>query len=134
VINVVRDLPRDLRRGRCFLPQDELAEVSLRPEDLLDPAAAEALAPVLRRWERRAYRGALAGLNYTCRLPRGFWGLRVATALPAAIGLDTIEALQANTRRLDPNFVIKIPRSRVRRRIASTMGLSLFRKGPFCLV
>ena len=35
--NVLRDLPRDLRNGRCYLPQSQLAPLGLSPADLLEP-------------------------------------------------------------------------------------------------
>jgi phytoene/squalene synthetase len=37
-INILRDLPKDLQAGRCYLPLDELAGAGLTPADLLDPA------------------------------------------------------------------------------------------------
>src|SRR6267142_1775856 len=37
--NVLRDIPRDLAHGRCYLPAAELAACGLAPADLLDPAA-----------------------------------------------------------------------------------------------
>ena len=47
--NVLRDVPRDLRHGRCYLPRQELAALGLSPRDLLDPAAAAAARPLLLR-------------------------------------------------------------------------------------
>ena len=35
--NVLRDIPRDLRQGRCYLPRHDLALLGLEPRDLLDP-------------------------------------------------------------------------------------------------
>ena len=34
LVNVLRDLPRDLRNGRCYLPADELEAANLQPADL----------------------------------------------------------------------------------------------------
>src|SRR5262249_37827157 len=45
--NVLRDVPRDLRRGRCYLPRQELARLGLSPRDLLDPGATDAARPLL---------------------------------------------------------------------------------------
>ena len=36
MINILRDIPEDLRFGRCYIPRDELARYGLTPEDLLD--------------------------------------------------------------------------------------------------
>jgi len=38
LINILRDLPADLRRGRCYLPSQRLNECGLTPAGLLDPA------------------------------------------------------------------------------------------------
>src|SRR5438552_2179424 len=38
--NVLRDIPADLRSGRCYLPERELSALGLSPADLLEPAAA----------------------------------------------------------------------------------------------
>lgn len=37
--NVLRDIGEDARRGRCYLPTDELREAGLTPEDILDGSA-----------------------------------------------------------------------------------------------
>ncbi len=120
LVNILRDLPRDLRRGVCFLPADELAAVGLEPADLLDPGAGELLAPLLARWESRAWCGLLGGLVYTTRLPRWAISLRLATALPAALGLATLRELRASERRLDPTHKISVSRGALRRIVART--------------
>ncbi|HXE43316.1 MAG TPA: squalene/phytoene synthase family protein, partial [Candidatus Baltobacteraceae bacterium] len=35
LVNILRDLPADLRKGRCYLPSDKLARAGLIPETLL---------------------------------------------------------------------------------------------------
>ncbi len=45
--NVLRDVPKDLRMGRCYLPKAELAQIGVTPEELLDPAAGPRARPVL---------------------------------------------------------------------------------------
>src|SRR4051794_28618789 len=46
LINVLRDVPADLRAGRCYLPEDRLAQLSLAPGDLLDMGKYERLKPL----------------------------------------------------------------------------------------
>src|SRR5262245_10164193 len=47
--NVLRDVPADLRQGRCYVPAAELAALGLTPRELLDPGAAVRAQPLLRR-------------------------------------------------------------------------------------
>lgn len=125
LVNVLRDLPRDLRRGRCYLPEVELLAVGLAPGDLLDPAAVSALAPVLTRWEDHAEAGLREGIRYSTDLPRFPPGVRLATELPARIGLRTLAMLRNEARRLEPGVVIKVPRSAVRGAIAAAVARTL---------
>ena len=94
LVNVLRDGAEDVRRGRVYLPEDELRAAGLGPGALADPAAAAALAPVRARWCARSRRGLLAGLAYATRLPLRPVGVRLATVLPAAIGLRTLARLE----------------------------------------
>src|SRR5262249_1768234 len=48
--NVLRDVPRDLRHGRCYLPRQSLAPLGLAPSDLLDPAAVARARPLLAQY------------------------------------------------------------------------------------
>jgi farnesyl-diphosphate farnesyltransferase len=131
LVNVLRDLPRDLRRGRCFLPADELRALGLAPADLLDPAAGERVAPLLARWQARARRGLVAGTAYTRRLGRAGWRVRAATLLPAALGLATLRVLEAAPpqARLDPEAVLRVSRGEVRRIAARTALRALWSRG-----
>ena len=45
--NVLRDVPRDLRIGRCYLPETELTRAGVTPEELLDPSVGAKARPVL---------------------------------------------------------------------------------------
>lgn len=113
LVNILRDLPRDLAQGRCYLPLDELGEVGLRPEDLLDPANEERLRPVYGRWLSRAEEHLAAGWRYCMTLPRGEWRLRAACALPVLIGIRTLARLRRGGF-LDPRQRIKVGRAEVR--------------------
>lgn len=119
-MNILRDLPKDLRTGRCYLPAPELATCGLTPADLLDPACEPRLRPVYDRWLDRAEQHLAAGWEYTNTLPRGQIRLRLACAWPVLIGLQTLRRLRTS-RVLDPAARIKITRAEVRGIIVKTV-------------
>ena len=120
LVNILRDLPKDLRTGRCYLPAPELAACGLTPADLLDPARELRLRPVYDRWLDRAEQHLAAGWEYTNTLPRGQIRLRLACAWPVLIGLQTLRRLRTS-RVLDPAARIKITRAEVRGIIMTTV-------------
>ena len=46
MINILRDIPEDLRFGRCYIPTDELSRYGLTPEDLLDSKNIDKFRPL----------------------------------------------------------------------------------------
>jgi farnesyl-diphosphate farnesyltransferase len=50
IVNILRDLPRDLRIGRCYIPSDDLVEEGIIASDLLKPQFAPQFEPVKRKW------------------------------------------------------------------------------------
>ena len=121
LINILRDLPRDLRRGRCYLPADELAAAGLVPAQLMNGAPPSGFDAIYDHWWQRA-RGYLEdGRRYVEALPRSLFRVRKATALPLRLGFSTLDLLKNNPRVLDPRVVIKIPRWKVYASLLSLM-------------
>ncbi|MFQ5840141.1 MAG: phytoene/squalene synthase family protein [Candidatus Methylomirabilales bacterium] len=111
--NVLRDLPRDLRIGRCYLPTEDLARFGLTPKDLLEPAAADRLRPFFHELIRYTLDHYEAGWRYTLAIPAREFRMRLACAWPLLIGLGTLGRLARTSRFLDPACHIKVPRARV---------------------
>jgi len=111
--NILRDVPRDLRQGRCYLPRADLARLGLSPRDLLDPAAAAAARPLVQELLQVALDRYDAGWRYTLAIPAGEPRMRLACAWPLLIGLKTLERLAAAPGWLDPAVQVKVPRAQV---------------------
>ena len=109
--NVLRDVPRDLRNGRCYLPSPNLARAGLVPADLLEPANAARALPVLTPWIRAALEHFDSAESYLLATPRRCLRLRLAALWPILLGLATLEKLARNEDWLNPERP-----SRVRRR------------------
>lgn len=120
--NVLRDIPRDLRQGRCYLPSRDLALLGLEPRDLLDPAAGHALRPLLVELLNVALDHYEAGWQYTFAIPRAETRMRLACAWPLLIGLRTLDLLARTPNWLDPAVVLKVPRLRVYGMLVRSLG------------
>lgn len=114
LVNILRDLPHDLRAGRCYLPADELRAAGLAPADLLNPETIAALRPMYDRWLLAAGEHLAAGWRYTNTIPRDQRRVRLACAWPILIGARTLALLRAGNP-LNPVWRIKVSRSEVRR-------------------
>lgn len=104
LINILRDLPGDLEQGRCYLP------VEPEPDAILVEAA---------RWRQVARQRMEDGLDYARRM-RG-WRLRTAVALPARLGIETLDLLDA----ADWSALaagVKVDRATVRRCLWGSLG------------
>jgi len=120
--NVLRDVPRDLRHGRCYLPRELLERVGLSPRDLLDPRAGLAARPVLSELLATALDHYEAGWTYTFAIPRTEARTRLACAWPLLIGLRTLDLLARTPNWLDPAVTLKVPRARVYSLMVHSLG------------
>ncbi|MBI4607377.1 MAG: squalene/phytoene synthase family protein [Candidatus Rokubacteria bacterium] len=121
--NVLRDLARDLRIGRCYLPRQDLARLGLEPADLLDPAAIARVRPLLSELLALTLEHYEAGWAYTLAIPRAEWRMRLACAWPLLIGLRTLALLAESPNLLDSRQPIKISRHAVNAILARSLLL-----------
>jgi farnesyl-diphosphate farnesyltransferase len=113
LVNILRDLPADLRRGRCYLPSPELEPLGLIPSALFSPVSEPRFRPLYNRYLALAENHLQAGWNYTNSLPRGQMRVRLACAWPILIGVRTINRLRA-AGALELRQGVKISRGEVR--------------------
>jgi farnesyl-diphosphate farnesyltransferase len=91
LINILRDLPRDLRAGRCYLPITRLRSVGLKPEDALENAYNQNVSVILEHYRGIAMGHLKAGWVYTNCVPRSCVRIRLACAWPILIGKQTLD-------------------------------------------
>ena len=113
LVNILRDLPADLHKGRCYLPSLELDQAGLMPSVLLSPVNESRFRPLYHRYLDVAESHLQAGWNYTNSLPCGQMRVRLACAWPILIGVKTIERLRA-ANVLELRQGVKISRGEVR--------------------
>ena len=113
LINILRDLPRDLRKGRCYVPQSRLSECGLNPGNLLDPAAMESFRPLYHLYLQLAEDHLSAGWRYTLALPFRCLRIRLACAWPILIGVKTLAKLRRSNV-LDDKVRVRISHAEIR--------------------
>ncbi len=107
MVNILRDFPADLRKGRCYLPSGELRAAGVDPGLLArDPGAAR---HVFDAWWTRGMELLGQGRAYlhAVRSRR----VRYACALPLRIGMATMDSVRLHF----PAEGVKISRPGVRR-------------------
>lgn len=128
LVNILRDLPADLRAGRCYLPLERCEPLGLRPETLLDASNEPAFLRLYHDHLDLAEAHLDAGWRYTNALPFRYFRVRLACAWPILIGAATIAKLRAaNVSHLRQR--VKVSRGEIRGIMArSLLAVAL----PFC--
>lgn len=128
--NILRDLPRDLRLGRCYLPESLLQKHGFTVAMLQDPRNSSAARPLLHEGIARALEHFAAATEYVTAIPRRSLRLRLAALWPLLIGFGTLERLASSAAWLDSTHVARVERQWVYR----MMLLSLLCAGSNRLV
>lgn len=108
--NIIRDVPKDLRAGRCYVPREMLESVGLTPEDLLSPDASEDARTVFTALVRHALDLYTSAEEYIRATSRRSARLRLAMIWPVLIGLATLDLLLRSPNRLHPDRRIRVSR------------------------
>src|SRR5438128_3808115 len=114
LINILRDAGADIRAGRCYFPNEELAALAMEPSQIV--REPERFQPIYRKWREKAGKGIEAGVQYASAIRNR--RVRLATVLPGLIGARTLALLRdAGATALHRH--IKVPRREVRAIIVS---------------
>jgi farnesyl-diphosphate farnesyltransferase len=118
--NILKDVARDLQRGRCYIPETLLQEAGLTPSDLLNQDNSDRLKPILRKLIGLARDHLDQGWMYTLAIPRRELRLRLACMWPILFAGQTLRRVGDSAVLLDPSVNIKMPKGQVYRIMALT--------------
>ena len=110
IVNILRDLPADLKNGRCYFPQEDLEKYNLSPADLLDASASPRFEPVKQKWISWGLQRLQTAPAYFRQLPKKHFGQRAAVAWPVLWAADTLHKIAQEPSLLDANKRVKISR------------------------
>jgi farnesyl-diphosphate farnesyltransferase len=118
--NIVKDIARDLQRGRCYAPEALLAQEGLKPADLLEEKNMPRFKPVLNQLIELAMDHLDEGWIYTMSIPVSEIRQRLACMWPILLAGETLKRVKVAPDLLNPHVNIKAPRSVVYRVMAIT--------------
>ena len=123
LVNILRDIQKDLRLGRCYFPLEDLASHGLDLASVqADPSLLRAVTPP---WEKRCTEYLESAVDYVEALSHR--RLKYATALPMMLGIRTLADIKAASweKRLQG---VKVTRGEVGK-ILFDAGVAVVRKG-----
>ena len=113
MINILRDIPEDLRFGRCYIPQKSLSEHNLKPEDLLDEKNVDSFRPLYDSYLDLTNEHLDAAVEYIRMLPEKQFRLKASSMLPVLIGQRTVTLLRTGNI-LNSEERIKVARTEIK--------------------
>ncbi|RJU80957.1 MAG: squalene/phytoene synthase family protein [Candidatus Poseidoniales archaeon] len=113
MINILRDIPEDLRFGRCYIPEQELRKHNMKPEDLYDSKNIEKFRPLYDEYLDLTNEHLDAAIEYIKMLPETQFRLKASCMLPVLIGQRTVTLLRDGNI-LDSSDRIKVTRDEIK--------------------
>ncbi len=113
MINILRDIPADLRFGRCYIPEQSLLRYDMKPEDLLNPNNIEKFRPLYDEYLDITNDHLDAAVEYIKMLPETQFRLKASCMLPVLIGQRTVTLLREGNI-LDSSDIIKVTRDEMK--------------------
>lgn len=111
--NVLKDVARDLQRGRCYIPIELLQRVGLTPSDLLKQENGHLFQSTLRTLVQVARDHLDQGWRYTMAIPRKEIRLRLACMWPILFAGETLRLVSSASDLLNPTANVKMSKRRV---------------------
>ena len=113
MINILRDIPEDLRFGRCYIPLEELQKHGMNPDDLLTPNNIGKFRPLYDEYLDLTNEHLDAAIEYIKMLPETQFRLKASCMLPVLIGQRTVTLLRDGNI-LDSADRIKVTRDEIK--------------------
>jgi len=121
MINILRDIPEDLRFGRCYIPEEALDDIGLTPDMLVDDSNLDTFRPLYNRYLDLTNEHLEAATAYIGMIPETQFRLKASCMLPVLVGQRTVTLLR------DGNILNSDERIKVTRDEMKTYGRKLLR-------
>lgn len=113
IVNILRDLPKDIQNGRCYFPRTDLHDCNLTPADLKLKKFSKKFAAIQQKWTHWGNGNLQHAATYYQAIPKRAWQVRAAVAWPMLWTADTFAKLAQTPDLLNPQKRVKISRVRI---------------------
>ena len=108
--NILKDLGRDISKGRCYIPMDYLTSLGVNIEDLNDPSILPRIRPLIDKLIRTTLDHLDHARDYILHFPAYALRSRLSCMWPLLFAVQTLQTVYQSDRLLHPATKIKIPR------------------------
>lgn len=115
LVNIIRDMATDLRRGQSYIPDELLQKYRLTRESIFDKENAEQAQRLFSELIENAVKHLDRALDYILLIPKRETRIRLFCMLPLFWAMRTLQKIQENTLALLGSDKIKVSRTIIRR-------------------
>lgn len=115
MVNIIRDMTVDLRRGQSYIPNELLVKYRLTRENIFDQKNADRAEKLFNELIGNAVHHLDKALDYILLIPREETRIRLFCMLPLFWAMRTLQKIQQNTLALLGHEKVKVTRSVLRK-------------------
>lgn len=114
MVNIIRDMTVDMRRGQSYIPNELLAKYKLTRETIYDQRNAQKAEQLFNELIQKAVEYLDQALEYILLIPKEETRIRLFCMLPLFWAMRTLQKIQYNTLALLGSEKVKVSRSIIR--------------------
>jgi len=114
LVNIIRDMTRDLRRGQSYIPDEILEKYRLTRRSIFEADNSERVERLFNEMIQLAVDHLDKALTYVITLPKEETRIRLFCLLPLFWAMQTLKVIQKNTLDLLKTESVKISRHAIR--------------------
>jgi len=115
MVNIIRDMTTDLKRGQSYIPDELLKKYRLDRKSIFEKHNADKAQQLFNELIQNAVIHLDKAIDYIMLLPKEERGIRMFCMLPVFWAMRTLQKIQENTLALLGNEKIKVPRTMIKK-------------------
>ncbi len=115
LVNIIRDMTTDLRRGQSYIPEELLLKYELDRKTIFEKQNAPQAEKLFIELVDRAVAHLDQALDYILLIPKEEKGIRLFCMLPVFWAMRTLQKIQENTLALLGNEKVKVSRKMIKK-------------------